>query len=65
MMPESVSEKSSLETATYIHDMVMQLGAQAADCNFETLAFILGMAAAEAADCAKLSTRIAPPSAPK
>jgi hypothetical protein len=65
MMTESGGEKSSLETAAYIHDLVGQLAAQAAECNLETLAFILAMAATEAADCAKLPARIAPPSAPK
>jgi len=65
MMTPPAGEKPALETAAYIRDLVVQLAAQAADCNLETLAFILAMAAAEAADCAKLSARVAPPSSPK
>ena len=65
MMTGPAGEKPCLETAAYIHDLVVQLAAQAADSNFETLAFILAMAAAEAADCAKLPARIVPPSSPK
>jgi hypothetical protein len=51
--------------AAYIHDLVVQLAAQAADGNLETLAFILAMAVAESADCAKRPARIVPPSSPK
>jgi hypothetical protein len=64
-MTGAASEKLSLEMAAYIHDLALQLATQAAANEFEALAYILGIAAAEAADCAKLSARIAPPSAPK
>ena len=48
-MTGAASEKLSLEMAAYIHDLALQLATQAAANEFEALAYILGIAAAEAA----------------